>query len=351
LTVTSTTQVANLNVATSGSVANGTSSVNIATVNGNVTLVSVGNTTMTVTGTGANITGTLNASGNSNVGNLGTGGLVTATGNIQSTAFLVGANLSVTGNSNIGNIGTGGLITATGNITGANLIGPLASGNSNISITSNSNISMFVNGNATARFVVTNTGANIAGTLSVSGVSNLGPVGNVTITGGSSGQVLSTDGSGALSFISVSSSGISNGTSNVNIPAVNGNVNISSAGNANVLVITDTGANINGTLSISGNAIVGNLSTGGAGGNIANANVISANTFSAAGNITGANLVVNTSGFMKLASFTATALTAITGQVGWIAAVSNSPTSAGRLAYWSTTATASWRYVDDNTAV
>lgn len=50
-----------------------------------------------------------------------------------------------------------------------------------------------------------------------------------------------------------------NGTSNVAIPAVNGNVNISSAGNANVLVVTGTGANIAGTLNATGNANVGNL--------------------------------------------------------------------------------------------
>jgi hypothetical protein len=63
LTVTSTTRVANLNVATSGSVVNGNSNVNIATANGNVTIAAVGNTTMTVTGTGANVTGTLTSTG------------------------------------------------------------------------------------------------------------------------------------------------------------------------------------------------------------------------------------------------------------------------------------------------
>jgi len=41
----------------------------------------------------------------------------------------------------------------------------------------------------------------------------------------------------------------------------------------------------------------------------------------------------------------------LVGAVGWQVAVSDSPTYAGRMAYWSTTATAGWRYVDDNTAV
>ena len=36
--------------------------------------------------------------------------------------------------------------------------------------------------------------------ITVSGVSNLGPIGNVKITGGSSGQVIQTDGTGNLTF-------------------------------------------------------------------------------------------------------------------------------------------------------
>jgi hypothetical protein len=41
----------------------------------------------------------------------------------------------------------------------------------------------------------------------------------------------------------------------------------------------------------------------------------------------------------------------LVGAVGWQVAVSDSPTYAGRMAYWSTTATAGWRYIDDNSAV
>lgn len=46
-----------------------------------------------------------------------------------------------------------------------------------------------------------------AASLVVSGTTDLGPVSNVTITGGTSGQVLSTDGAGNLSFTTVSSGG------------------------------------------------------------------------------------------------------------------------------------------------
>ena len=161
-------------------------------------------------------------------------------------------------------------------------------------------------------------GMNVSANLSVANLSattsaNLGAVGNITITGGSSGQVLSTNGSGGLSFISVSSSGISNGNSNVNIATANGNVTVTAVGNT-TLTVTGTGANVSGTLSVSGNATIGgNLITSGAGGgNITGANVVSANLFtgtlttgaqpnitstgtltslSVSGNIIGANLV------------------------------------------------------------
>jgi hypothetical protein len=68
--------------------------------------------------------------------------------------------------------------------------------------------------------------------LAVSGTSNFGAVGNITITGGTTGQLLTTNGSGGLSWTTVSggggssSSSISNGASNVNIATSNGNVQI-----------------------------------------------------------------------------------------------------------------------------
>ena len=89
--------------------------------------------------------------------------------------------------------------------------------------------------------------------LTVDGPANLGSVGNVTITGGSNGQYLRTDGNGNLSWQTISTSSISNGNSNVNISSANGNVNISSAGNANVLVVTGSGVNVAGTLNTTGN--------------------------------------------------------------------------------------------------
>jgi hypothetical protein len=82
----------------------------------------------------------------------------------------------------------------------------------------------------TANGNVSFTGANVS----------LGAVGNLKITGGSSGLYLQTDGSGNLSWqaVSVSTASISNGNSNVNIPAANGNVVVSVNGVANTATFT-----------------------------------------------------------------------------------------------------------------
>ena len=129
----------------------------------------------------------------------------------------------------------------------------------------------------------------ISNNLTVQKVANLGPVGNVIITGGASGQYLQTDGTGNLTWTTANTSTLFNGTSNVSIPVANGNVNTSVGGNANVFVVTATGANVTGTFDASGNltalnANLGNLVTANYAnfandlvvqGNIANANNIS----------------------------------------------------------------------------
>ena len=56
---------------------------------------------------------------------------------------------------------------------------------------------------------------------------------------------------------------LANGNSNVRIASSNGNVTISAVGNANIVTVTGTGANISGTFSVSGNANVGNLGASG----------------------------------------------------------------------------------------
>jgi len=183
-----------------GSLSNGTSSVAIPAVASNVNIISAGNTTLVVTPSGANITGTANITGSTAVG---------------------------------------GKLDVTGNITAANIRATLANGSSNIAMIANGNITVTSGGIQT--LLITPTGANINGTANINGVVTMGA--NLTVTGNvTAGNLIGPH---------------ANGTSNVNIPAVNGNVNISSAGNANILVVTGTGANITGTANITGNTAIG----------------------------------------------------------------------------------------------
>lgn len=111
-------------------------------------------------------------------------------------------------------------------------------------------------GNITLHSANANVQANyFLGNISVTNSANLGDVGNVKITGGTNGYVLQTDGTGNLSWASQGGSiaNISNGNSNVNIATANGNITFSAVGNANVMTITGTGANISGTANITGN--------------------------------------------------------------------------------------------------
>lgn len=185
---------------------------------------------------------------------------------------------------NITSVGTLSSLSVTGNVTAGNFVGVFANGTSNVAIPAvNGNVNISAAGNANIA-VVTGTGVNVAGTLNATGNANvgnlgatsivatgtvnfsttsnvaLGAVANISITGGTDGYLLSTDGAGELSWIAPpSTTGITNGSSNVAIPSSGGNVNTSVGGTANVLVVTATGANIAGTLNATGNANVGNI--------------------------------------------------------------------------------------------
>ena len=159
-----------------------------------------------------------------------------------------------------------GFANISGNVTAANAsLGNLVTSNyfsgngSLLTSLTGGNVTGQVGNALIAGTVYTNAQPNITsvGTLSsltVSGTTNLGAVGNVTITGGSSGQYLQTNGSGTLTWQTISTSSLSNGNSNVSVLS-NANVTISSAGNANVVVVTGTGANVTGTFNVSGNVI------------------------------------------------------------------------------------------------
>jgi hypothetical protein len=205
-------------------------------------------------------------------------GLTVGNATIDATS----GNLAVN-NANLGNLAVAnffsGNANALFNIQGGNVVGQV--GNALVAGT------VYTNAQPNITSVGTLTG------LTVNGISNFGPNANVKITGGTSGQFLQTDGTGNLSWQTIVTSGVSNGTSNISIPVADGNVNTSVGGVANVFVVTSTGANVTGTLNASGNANVGNLGTGGlivATGNIDGGNFNTTGVVSATGNITGGNL-------------------------------------------------------------
>lgn len=143
------------------------------------------------------------------------------------TVKVIASNQTFTlsGNISAGNVTTGGVVTATGNITGGNI--------------NTANI-VSAGGNVIAGNINTTGIANV-GTLTVTGNTNLGNVGNVTITGGSSGYLLTTDGAGNLSWSATASTNtIFNGDSNVSIPVANGNIYINANAGSDQQWVFDT---------------------------------------------------------------------------------------------------------------
>jgi hypothetical protein len=130
--------------------------------------------------------------------------------------FTFGSNVSVTNEvvtyNTLGNVRAGFFIGDGSQLSNLN-IGNATVANANYAnfagnafSVSGSNVSGQVGNALVAGTVYTNAQPNITslGTLAnltVNGVSNLGPVGNVLITGGSAGFILQTDGTGNLTFV------------------------------------------------------------------------------------------------------------------------------------------------------
>jgi hypothetical protein len=160
------------------------------------------------------------------------------------------------GNLAIGNLNFTGTTISSTNLNGNIIITPNGSGIVQVSsaLTSNANITAsFFIGNGSQLTGVAASNAVSSGTVTDNAQPNITSVGTLTSLT-VSGNIVA----GNLMGI------FANGNSNISIPSINGNINLSSAGNANILVITGTGANVTGNLGLSGN--------------LTGANVISANT-------------------------------------------------------------------------
>ncbi len=103
---------------------------------------------------------------------------------------------------------------------------------------------------------------------------NTGGVANVIITGD-----LTVSGNASLSG-NISGDKLFNGTTSIEIQTASGNANISVGGVSNVAVFTQTGLNVTGAYSVTGNVVGGNINTAG--------------QVSATGNVNGGNLTITT---------------------------------------------------------
>ena len=266
--------------------------VSISTPGEIVTINSYGN--FVVGGIEANTissTTTLSVTGNANVGNLGTSGQLIATGNITTSANIIGnvlaTNLDVAG---IATVATVDDIKIGGGLNGYYLV---TDGTGNLSWVSGGGTGNGVVGGANTQIQFNDGTGNFAGAagFTFDSVTNImSTPGNIAATGNISAPYFIGDGS---QLTGLTFSAISNGTSNVSIPSTNGNVNISAAGNANIVVVTGTGANVTGTFNSSGNANVGNLGTGGlivATGNVTGGNLVTSGALSVTGNANVGNI-------------------------------------------------------------
>jgi hypothetical protein len=357
--------LSNLSVSAGSLIVSGSSNVKVElNSNVNITVAGVANI-VAVTSTGSNINGYLTVTGNVTSGNANLGNAATANyfiGNLYGNANTA-STVTTNAQPNITSVGTLTSLDVSGNITSGNVYANsgiikaqylqgdgsnltnlsagiiLVNGNSNVSIpTANGNINMSAVGNANV-VVITGTGVNVAGTinatgtitgnfsgnvitaaqgnitslgtltgLTVNGIANLGAVGNVKITGGSSNGYLFTDGAGNLTFGSI-----------VNTPPGGANNDVqfkdggTYQGSSNFTFNpTSNTVTINGTLSVTGNANVGNLNATTIVGTISNSSNQQTN-IRLLGTLD--YLIINTAGYLSMGNGNITA-----GNISLIAA-------------------------------
>ena len=271
-------------------ISNGTSNVNIATANGNITMgVNGTGNVAVISNTGAYISGVVSASGNV-TGNyfIGNGSQLTGvtassvnanalTGDTLSSNVLYSSltqvgtlsNVSVSGNVTGGNVLTGGLISAIGNVTGGNV---LTGGT--ISATATITGGNLLTGGLISATSTITSAANITG-------GNLLTAGSVSATADITGGNLLSGGlasvTGNVTGGNLLTGGITSATGNI----TGGNVLTSGLVSATGTV---TGSSLLGSIaSLSGNITGGNVLTGGS--------ISATSTITSAANITGGNVL------------------------------------------------------------
>ena len=250
------------------SIANGTSNVDIATADGNVTTTVDANTVLTVTSTGANVTGYVTATGNVTGNNIfGNGaGLsgIDAFGNINANGTAILADqtsdvLNISAGTNIEITGNNDSKTVTIGVTGISL-NSIANGTSNVTVVSSGgNVTVGVAGGEVAEF--STVGLDITGAITASGNisgGNLSTAGQIVATGNVTGGNLSTAG-----LVSATGNVTGGNLTTVGQVVATGNItggNFITAGTVSAATLSTTGnATIGGNLTVQGNLIYVNV--------------------------------------------------------------------------------------------
>ena len=205
-------------------------------------------------------------------------------------------------NTTIGNLNFTGTTISSTTANGNIIIAPNGTGTVQISsaVTSNGNITAtFFIGNGSQLTGVAASNAATSGTVTDNAQPNITSVGTL-ISLNVSSNVTASNFIGALA----------NGNSNVNIPNINGNINLTAVGNT-TMVVTGTGVNVEGTLTTTGSlTLIGSNVTG---ANVVFANTVSANLLATTSNVSSNsitnNLTVNLALSGNTANFTGNIIT------------------------------------------
>jgi hypothetical protein len=272
-------------IATSNQLFNGTSNVTIdPSANVRISAAGVGNV-VRVDGTGAQITGNLGigAAPTYRLDVFGPSGVTAFTGTSKLGMFIRGS----TANTDYSGIDFSGFSQPTPIARIA--VQSTSSGSFLRFGTSNSYVGGITNNALTIDF-----GGNVIVTsnLSVGGITTLGPVGNVKVTGGAAGQFLRTDGLGNLTWVSAG------GTANVAGSSTQVQFNTGGAMDASANFTFDKTTN---TLAVTNATNLGNLSVGGnatvaANLTVTTGNIVAGANISLTGGTTTNKLVFNTNG-------------------------------------------------------
>ena len=219
----------------------------------------------------------------------------------MAVAASANVTVSIAGSSNVVNF-AGSITEFTGN---ADISGDLAIGNS-LTITQDVTVGdqLIITGTVGSNIIPDGNNTRDLGSSSarfqdlyLSGSSIV--LGDIVLKAGT-GNVLDIFGADGTTPGTINPT-ITNGTSNIQIPTADGNVEIGINGTADVLVVSDSGANVTGYVSTTGYiSATGNITTSAniAGGNIAIGGLTASADVVATGNISGA-FVIGDGGFLS----------------------------------------------------